>query len=169
MKILRTTLLVLACMAAPAVFAQWQWIDKDGRKVFSDQSPPPDVPANKILKRPGGRSAEPESAAPAAAAASAPASGAVPKVSGKDKALDERRKAAAEAEAEKQKAREDELKKYRAESCDRAKRAKTTLDSGIRMATVNDKGEREIMDDNARAAEGKRIDAIIARDCSAPG
>jgi hypothetical protein len=32
--------------------AQWQWIDKDGRKVYSDRSPPSDIQEKNILKRP---------------------------------------------------------------------------------------------------------------------
>ena len=38
MKTLRTPLLLLACATASLAFAQWQWVDKDGRKVFSDQA-----------------------------------------------------------------------------------------------------------------------------------
>jgi hypothetical protein len=163
MKMLRPTLLVLACLAAPAVLAQWQWIDKDGRKVFSDQPPPPGVPDTKILKRGSGRMPESQPVAAVAAPAASPPS--APKVSGKDKELEEKKKQASAAEAEKKKAQEEEIAKARAENCERSKRAKATLDSGMRVATVNSKGEREIMDDNARAAEGKRLDDIIARDC----
>jgi hypothetical protein len=166
MKMLRTTLVVIACAAAPLAFAQWQWIDKSGRKVFSDQAPPPDVPAEKIIKRPGNRGADPHAAAaasaPAAPAAPAPAA---PRLAGKDKELEEKKKQQAAAEENKKKAEAEELAKNRAESCDRAKRAKATFDSGVRIATTNDKGEREFMDDDARAAEAKRIDGIIARDC----
>jgi hypothetical protein len=165
MKLLRTCLAVLACAAAPLAFAQWQWVDKDGRKVFSDQPPPADVPANKILRRPGSRAAE-AMAEPAPAAVAAPAA---PKVSGKDKELEDKKKQAAAAEADKKKAQEEETARLRAENCDRAKRAKATIDSGVRLSTVNDKGEREIMDDNARAAEAKRVDNVIARDCKAAG
>jgi len=168
MKTLRITCAALACMALlPAAFAQWQWIDKDGRKVFSDQAPPPDVPANKIIKRPGSRPAEPEPAAAEAAAAAAPqaAAASMPKVSGKDKDLEERRKQAAAAEADKKKAQEQEAAKARAENCERVKSAKATMDSGVRLIVTNSKGEREIMDDDARAAETRRLDAIIARDC----
>ena len=159
MKMLRTTLVVIACAAAPLAFAQWQWIDKSGRKVFSDQAPPPDVPAEKIIKRPGNRPVDPQSAAAPAAPAAAP------KLSGKDKELEEKKKQQAAAEENKKKAEAEELAKNRADSCDRAKRAKATFDSGVRIATTNDKGEREFMDDDARAAEAKRIDGIIARDC----
>lgn len=163
MKMLRPALLVLACLAAPAALAQWQWIDKSGRKVFSDQPPPPDVPENKIVKRAGNPPPAPE---PVAAAAAPQASASMPKVSGKDKELEDKKKQAAAAEAQKKKAKEEEQAKARADNCERAKRAKATLDSGIRLASVNDKGEREIMDDNARAAELKRAEATIARDCN---
>jgi hypothetical protein len=162
MKMLRTAFVLLACLAVTGAFAQWQWIDKDGRKVFSDQAPPPDVPANKIVKRPGNRPAEPE---PVAAAAPQAAAASAPKVSGKDKELEEKKKQAAAAEAEKKKAQEEELAKARAENCERAKSAKATMDSGVRIAVTNSKGEREIMDDAARAAESKRIEGVIARDC----
>lgn len=40
-----------------------------------------------------------------------------------------------------------------------------TLDSGMRMARLNDKGEREVLDDAQRAAELKRVNQIIAQDC----
>jgi hypothetical protein len=163
MKMLRTILLLATCLAVPAAYAQWLWIDNSGRKVFSDQAPPPSVPANKILKRPGNAPAQPEPVAAAAPAASSPAS--MPKVSGKDKELEEKKKQAAAADAEKKKAQEEELAKARADSCDRTKRAKATLDSGIRIVTTNNKGEREFLDDNARAAEAKRLDGIVARDC----
>ena len=172
MKLLRVTFLGLV-LAAPALcLAQWQWIDKDGRKVFSDQPPSADVPANKILKQPsgkGGRSMPVPEAAPQVAAASAAAKPAAsaPKVSGKDKELEEKRKLADAAAEDKKKAQEEEDARQRAENCDRAKRAKATFDSGQRIAQVNSKGEREFMDDAARTVETKRLEGIISRDCKA--
>lgn len=154
-------------MAAGAASAQWQWINAEGRKVFSDTPPPASVPEKNVLKRPGARAAPPAAEAaesadgqPAAAPAAAPASDA-----GKDKELQAKMKQAEEAEAAKRKAELERVAKARAENCERAKRAKATLDSGVRIATTNAKGEREIMDDNARAAEGRRLDGIIAADC----
>ena len=72
----------------------------------------------------------------------------------------------AHAELMKKKAADEENAKLRADSCTRAKQAKATIDSGVRLTVTNDKGEREIMDDNARAAETKRLDGVIARSCS---
>ena len=160
MNMLRASLVALACVATPLAFAQWQWIDSSGRKVFSDQPPPPGIPNDKILKRPAGsRAVEPEPEAPAA---KPPA----PKVSGRETELEAKRRAASAAAAEKKKAQEEQVAKDKAENCERAKRAKATLDSGVRLTQTNAKGETEIMDDNARAAEGKRLETAIARNCA---
>ena len=164
MKLLRITVLGLACALPALSFAQWQWIDKDGRKVFSDQSPPSDIPAKNIIKQPGVKGAA--AAEPVAAASQPkPAAPAAPKLSGKDQALEDRKKRAEAAEAEKKKADEEQAAKARADNCERSKRAKASFDSGVRIARLNAKGEREYMDDAARAAETKRLEVIIASEC----
>jgi type IV secretory pathway VirB10-like protein len=170
MQLLRATLLGLACALPALSLAQWQWIDKDGHKVFSDRSPPADIPANNILRRPGSRGVPAQPAEQGAAASqSAAAAPSVPKLSGKDKDLQEKKRQAEAAEAEKRKAGEEEVAKARAENCERAKRSKATFDSGVRVNTTNAKGEREYMDDAARAAESKRLEGIIATDCKGAG
>ncbi|MDP3760428.1 MAG: DUF4124 domain-containing protein [Ramlibacter sp.] len=166
MNPIRATLIGLACALPALCLAQWQWIDKDGRKVFSDQSPPADVPAKNIIRQPSGgksRPAEPvEAAAPAATVK--PAASA-PKVSGKDKELQDKKKLADAADAEKKKAQEEEHAKMRADNCERAKGSKASFDSGVRITRTNAKGEREILDDAQRAAETRRLEKIIASDC----
>jgi hypothetical protein len=168
-------LLVGCVVALPlSASAQWQWIDKDGKKVFSDQAPPPDVPEKNILRRSGTppRPAAGISApdAPTAegteAAASKPREGAAaPKPSGVDKELEEKTKKAEAEEKAKRAAEEAKVAKAKADNCARAREGKSTLDSGIRIAKVNAKGEREIMDDGARAAEQKRVQSVIDSDC----
>ncbi|HEY8049938.1 MAG TPA: DUF4124 domain-containing protein [Ramlibacter sp.] len=160
MNMLRAGLVVLACVATPIAFAQWQWVDPSGRKVFSDQPPPPGTPPDKILKQPGNRPVE----ADPQPAASAPA-GAMPRISGRDKVLDEKRKAVQNAEAEKQKAQEMQAAHDTAENCQRAKESKATLAGGGRMSRVNANGEREYLDDAAVAAERQRLEQVIKRDC----
>ncbi len=98
----------------------------------------------------------------AAPAASKPAA---PQLSGKDAALDARKKADQDAEAQKKKAEEDKVAAARADSCQRARQSLATLDSGIRLAQVNEQGERIIMDDAARASETQRLQGIVASDC----
>ncbi|KAF1042612.1 DUF4124 domain-containing protein [Xylophilus sp.] len=160
---MRTSRLLLvataATLAAPLALAQWQWIDKDGRKVFSDRPPPPDVPQQNVLRQPHQR-APTAAAAPAASAASA-----LPKPSGKDKELEEKKRQADEAEAAKKKAEEERIARARAENCERARQAKATVDSGIRIAQLNAQGERIILDDQARGAEARRAQEVIASDC----
>lgn len=173
MKLLRLTLLGVALALPAAGFAQWQWLDKDGRKVFSDQPPPPDIPAKSILRQPGtarvsaAAPAAPASAASAAQAGKAPAS--APRLSAKDKDLEEKKKKADAAEAEKKKEKDEEIAKARADSCERAQRAKASFDSGVRISRMNSKGEREFLSDAERAAETRRLQGIIANDCKSAG
>ena len=171
MKSARALFFALAMATSLTAAAQYQWIDKNGSRVYSDVAPPADIPAKNILKQPRGSSltapvaAAPAQAAPATAAASAatPASG--PATAGVDKALEEKKKQAEAAEAAKKKAEEQKLAQARAENCKRAREGKATLESGVRMARTNEKGEREVLDDTQRAAEMKRINGIIQSDC----
>jgi type IV secretory pathway VirB10-like protein len=158
---------VVLMVASSAAMAQWQWIDGTGRKVFSDTPPPAGIPDKNILKQPGARAA-PAAQAPqtdAAAASLAPAAPAAPKPPAKDEQLEARKRQAEAAEEAKRKAEDLRIAQLRADNCERAKRAKATLDSGVRIATTNAKGEREIMDDNARNAETKRLNEIAQKDC----
>ena len=173
MNLTRPFLALVCAGLCTAALAQWQWIDKDGHKVFSDRAPPPDVIDKNIIKRPAGRTVSAPTAAltdgatadaaQAAPAAATPAS--VPKPSGLDKELEAKKKQAADAEAVKRKADEERVTKAKIENCARAKQAKSTFDSGVRVAKTNANGEREVMDDAARASELKRIQGIIDADC----
>lgn len=170
MKVAHALLLGLTLTAAIAAQAQYQWVDKDGRRVFSDRPPPAEVPARNVLSQPRGASALAARPAPAPDAASegpAPASAASrAQPAGVDKALEERKKQADAAEAARKKAEENKLAAARADNCKRAQNAKAGLDSGVRVARTNDKGEREILDDAQRSAELQRVQQIIASDCT---
>lgn len=146
--------------------AQWQWVDKDGRKVFSDRPPPQDIPEKSILKQPQFtvKQARP-AAAPASAASETTAAPQAAPGAGKDKQLQENKAKADAAEAAKKKAEEDRIAKARADNCAQAKRAKAQLAPGKLIGHVNAKGERGFMDDETRAAELRRADAVIASDC----
>ena len=173
--LIRIAVFALACAFAVSASAQWQWIDKDGRKVFSDRAPPPEVPKKNILTQPGNLSkagAVPISSDPAspvsgsAPAVSSPTGSAnTPRIATADKELEAKKKQVADAETAKRKADEEKIMKARIENCARAKQARTTYDSGVRVARTNAAGEREVMDDATRAAEVKRIQAVIDSDC----
>ncbi|WP_439518938.1 DUF4124 domain-containing protein [Hydrogenophaga sp.] len=161
-------LTALLLVSSPWALAQWQWIDGTGRKVFSDTAPPSSIPEKNIVKSPASARA-PVAPAPVAAA-SAPAAaasqpGGAPQLPVKDDELEARKKQAEDAEQARRKAEEQKVAKSRAESCEQARKAKAVMDSGTRLATTNAKGEREIMDDKARAAEVRRMDEIIRANC----
>lgn len=165
-RALALALLVGVSMAQ--ALAQWQWVDGTGNRVFSDTPPPAGTPDKNILKRPGGdRGRAPGGTPPAETAGTAPPAAPVlkPVSAGTDKDLQARKKQAEQAEEARRKAEQDRLAAARADNCERAKRAKATLDSGVRLTTIGVQGEREFMDDKARTAEAQRLDNIIRLDC----
>ena len=176
MKSARAWVLGLACLLPVVAGAQWQWIDKGGKRVFSDQPPPLDVPEKAILQRPGtlprpGASGAPVASGSAvqAGVAGAPppraaASAAAP--SGVDRELQEKTRKAEEAEKSRRAAEEQKVAAARSDNCARARQGQATLDSGMRIARLNAQGEREVLDDAGRAAEQRRLQSIIASDCN---
>ena len=64
------------------------------------------------------------------------------------------------------KAEEEKYQKIRADNCARARQAKAGVDSGARIATTSKSGERVILDDDARAAESKRLQGVIQSECN---
>ena len=160
---------LLGLMLALPAEAQWKWRDQSGRTQYSDLPPPPGIPEHDILSRPDpGAKRRPVTTTPAASAATASAaaaSGALAPRSG-DPDLEAKRKKAEAENAEKQKAAEAKVAAQRQDNCNRARESLRTLDSGLRLSRVNEKGEREVLDDKARADEAKRTREIIAANCS---
>jgi hypothetical protein len=165
MKTVRLTLVAIACSVPLLASAQWQWVDNSGRKVFSDQPPPSDIAPNRIVKTPSGRAPAAQADTAAAAPTAAAPAATLPKPTGTDPVLEQKRKQAEAAEAAKKKAEDEKLAVAQAENCNRARASKVTLDSGVRIAVTNAKGEKEYMDDSQRAAEVQRVSQVIARDC----
>lgn len=168
----RWTVVVLAALlgstlALPAS-AQWKWRDKNGVQ-YSDLPPPSGVAEQDILQRPAAASRK--GIAPLAAASAAPAASGAPGLVPKtvDSELEaKRRKTEEESNAKKkaeEKAEETRVAAAKADNCSRAQTQLRTLDSGVRLAQMNEKGERIVMDDSARAAETKRAREMIAQNC----
>lgn len=177
-------LLLAACASAFAAgAAPWVWLDANGRQVFSDRPPPPEVPDRRILRQPA--SAWPETLtrvealpqAPATAAGRAPGvpgpvstpqtpapTGGTPGAAAPQRPASASLAARQQAEA----AERERIAAQRADNCKRARSALATLESGMRLATTNAKGEREILDEAGRSAEAARLRGIMASDCAAP-
>lgn len=165
MKLLQTLIAATTLAVFLPAAAQWQWIDKEGRKVFSDRPPSTDVPEKNIIQQPGMRARLADAPAPDAAPATAGAANTGARPAGVDKELAEKQKQAADAEAAKRRLEEERIARAQADNCARARQAKAVLDAGQRIAHVNAKGEREFLDDAGRAAEAQRLQAVIDQDC----
>lgn len=155
--------LLASCLALPA-HAQWKWRDKDGRVTASDLPPPREVLDKDIIARPPVPRRTSAQPAQPASAASAPGLAALPK-GPLEREVEARKRAVEQDVAAKAKLEEDRLRVQRAENCRRARGQLAALDSGQRIARVNDKGEREVIDDKARADEQRQARAVINSDC----
>lgn len=139
---------------------QWKWRDANGNVQYSDRPPPASVPEKDILARPlgirspvklqtyGEKASQPQNAASAPGAKKDETK---PRMSPQTEARlkeEERQNAA-----------------VRAENCSRAKQQLAVLESGARISQTDDKGERILLDDAARASEMQKMRAIIAAEC----
>lgn len=177
MKIFHAIVIAMLLVTALSVQAQWQWVDSNGKKVFSDRPPSPEVPEKNIVKRPLGAAfntpaSTVDKPAPAASmptsliapvAAKVPAR--LPRPSGKDTELEKKKAEIDAAEMAKKKADEQKVAAAKSDNCERARRALESLQSGVRIAQINAQGEREFMSDDARQAELTRAENTIASEC----
>jgi len=167
LHLIRLATVALICGLAVPAQAQWKWRDKDGRVTASDLPPPREVLDKDIIQRPPEVRrvpAQPAASAPAPAAPAAPGLASKPK-GPLEREVEARKLAADQQQAAKTKADEDKLRVQRDENCRRARSHLAALDSGQRIARVNDKGEREVIDDRARADEQRQARDVIASDC----
>jgi hypothetical protein len=157
--------LLIATLCTPAL-AQWKWRDKNNQVQYSDLPPPQGVPDSSILQRPAAVNRRPVpavAASPAQAAASAtsglaPVKVVEPELEAKLRKEEQEKAAKAKAEAEK-------LSAQKADNCNRARLQLRGLEDGLRVARVNQKGEREVLDEKARAEEVTRTRDTISADC----
>jgi len=160
------TALLGSLLALPAA-AQWKWRDPSGHIQYSDTPPPPGIAEKDILQRPGGssntvqRAAAPVGLVPASAASGALA----PAPTVADAELEAKRKKAEQDIADKKKAEEAKNAAARADNCNRAKAQMRSIESGVRLSRTNEKGEREFLDDKARAQETERTRAVMTSEC----
>ena len=146
---------------APPAAAQWKWRDRSGQMQYSDRPPPAGTPDAAVLQRPGAMART----LPPLVPASAPALAAPPSPRASEPELEARRRKAEQDEAARKKLDDERQAVLRAEHCSRVRGQLRALDEGMRMARVNENGERVVLDDDARAAESQRVRAILDADC----
>ena len=135
--------MLVAAAAAPAWAALYKWTDAQGRVVYSDQPPNANVKTEQL--RPPAPPANPNAA----------------KELAQRQADDRKRQADSEKAAAKgEKDRVDAAKI--AEACAQAKGQLRQLgESQLVMYRYNEKGEREVMDDDARGRERAKLNTFI--------
>ncbi|MCU0897502.1 MAG: DUF4124 domain-containing protein [Burkholderiales bacterium] len=147
---------MLAILALPAAAQQYKWKDASGRTQYGD-IPPPGVQAERLSRSNVGSVSSGASTTSAAGGdAAKPASG--PKSAAEMEQEFRKRRMEAEDKQKKDEklAQESRVKQ---ENCSRAKRELASLESGVRQTRVNDKGEREFLDDaqiDAQKADARR-------------
>ncbi|MCD6733406.1 MAG: DUF4124 domain-containing protein [Burkholderiaceae bacterium] len=161
-------------LAAPVLAGTWQWRDASGRMVYSDQPPPSSVPASRILRAPASaQGAGTQAATPAGAGQTSAAAGQAPAGTGAaaprswvEKEQASRKRALEREEVERKQGAEREQAARNARVCEEARTALRTLESGLRMSYVDDKGERQVLDEAERARRAEAARQEIARSCT---
>ncbi|WP_284335267.1 DUF4124 domain-containing protein [Comamonas sp. NoAH] len=179
-------LLIAAALSACSctVFAQWQWVDDSGRKVFSDRPPPADISPTQIIKQPYAKPSasnevrypsaddktpdnahSPADPAPSPVKQAQQASTAQAQEDAEKAANDKAVEEANRKAQEEQKKHEAQQAKLRQENCQRAQAAQASLQSGALHSHTNEKGERGIMTEPQRQAALQRTQRIIKENC----
>ncbi len=139
--------LLFFASAAMAQTDVYRWVDAQGRVQYSDQAPS-GVKAEKITSK---------SASGASAAAGTKGY--------KEQDQDFRKRRVEEEEKAKKDATAEQQTKVKQQHCNQARAHLATLQAGGRIARVNEKGEREFLDDKNIEAASAEAKKAIAESC----
>jgi hypothetical protein len=153
-----TALLLGVTLFAGTAHAQYAWLDAKGVRQYSDQPPPVDTPASKILKTPRGIAIA-ANAPPADATAAAPVTAkAAPTLA--EREADYRKRHAAAEESDKKAAAASQNAEAKRAGCAAAAKNKAQLDTGRRARTT----DNVVMTEADKAREQANI-AKVLQDC----
>jgi hypothetical protein len=166
-RVAALALTLVAAVYAGGAAAQWAWKEENGRVVYSDRPPPPNVKIQ-ILRQPAGPAPAQESQA--ATGGDASKAGADKGASSAPKTFAERdmefRKRQQERADNERKAQEEQQKSAaRAADCERSRGYLKSLEDGVRIAKTDASGNREFLDDAQRAAETERARKMVEATC----
>jgi hypothetical protein len=137
----------LFAAAAPAFGALYKWTEANGRVVYSDQPPPTNIKAETL-------NGPPPPANP----------NALKEMAAKEGEMKKRQLDRAEASAKADKDRQ--FAERKADVCKKVKNQIAEYsDQRIAMYRLNDKGEREVMDDATRAKESAKMESWARENC----
>lgn len=145
------------CLFSQAATAQaYQWKDETGRTIISNEPPPTNTPNVRRVEDPSAGSAVVENVDGTQKTQKSLA----------DQDLEFRKRQLERDEAAQKEAKDAETQKSLADNCTRAKQYLESLKSGERIGRRNEKGETEVITDEYRAQEIKRVEADYNKNCA---
>ena len=155
-KTIALSLLASALLVAFQAGAEtYQWKDRNGRTVISDTPPPATAKSGAV-----------DGHKPPYAATAVPEKAADPAKSTAEKDMDfKKRQQEAKEKADKD-AKEKAQQSEKRENCERARRNLRMLESDRPLATTDDSGERQVMDNSQREQEMERARRIVSESCN---
>jgi hypothetical protein len=141
---------ILASGAASAQVTMYKWTDENGRVTYSDQPPLGKVRSKETINIPGATNPN-----------------AARQVTDADAQFKKRQDDAAKAQAAT--AKKEEAEKQKQDNCSRARNELRALRDNQPLVRLTEKGERILLDEGAREAEGKRIETYIEENCAQTG
>jgi len=162
MKRLWVATALALCLALPAFAQMYKWVDQNGRVQYSDKPPPTNIKSERLRNPQSAPSAPAPSEAKGAAKDAAKAKPLT--LMEQDQAFRKRQQDAAKAEQEAE--QKQTQSRAREENCKRAKLAVAQFQSGGRQMRVNEKGEREYLDEKQIAQEAERARQDAAAACN---
>ncbi len=147
---------VLSTVAAISAQAQtYQWKDSNGRTVISDTPPPGSARTKQVI----GSSPPTTTQGDAEKAKDAPTTTA-------DKDADFRKRQKEAKEKADKEAKEQALAAEKREACERSRRNLAALESNQPVATPDETGQRQVLDNSQREQEIERARKIMAETCN---
>ncbi len=159
--------ILAAAFIAPQAGAEiYQWTDANGKKVISDKPPPGQVNVQK--KAPVEAAPQNDGAQPTddqKPKGEPKASGETKEKSLADRDMEFRKRQKEQQEKEEKAKKEADEAAKKKENCDNARKQLQILESGRRVAMMNDKGERYFMEDAQRAQEIEKTRSYVDTQC----
>ena len=155
-RLLSLPLLIVAALAAlPAGAQMYKWTDANGRVQYSDKPPPGGAKAGQVTR----------SNVSTVQSGSAPSAGGGPK-SPAEQEQEFRKRQAEQEEAQKKAQKVAEEQKSKQANCQNAQRQLAAMQSGQRISTLDEKGERRFLEDAEIQQEAAKSQAEVSRWCN---
>ena len=148
-RLIAQLLLLAPLLVGTMAIAQnlYKWVDDNGRVTYSDQPPLGKVKSQEVVKILGSAN-----------------TGAARQITDQDAQFKKRQDDATKKQAET--AKKEQFEAVRQDACNRARGELRALRDNIPIARMTESGEKVVLDDGAREAEGKRLETFIEESCS---